>query len=182
MIYIVLADGFEEIEALTPYNLFKRASLDVKLVGLSSLSPCGGTLSLRVDCDLTIEDALKSSDKIELLMFPGGYNGTLNCNAHPLTDALIEKAVSDGAYLSAICAAPMIYGTRGLLRGKKAIAYPDFIKYLDGAEVSYKKKVVRDGKIITGAGMGSSFQFGIELIKALLGEAKASELKEKVQG
>lgn len=182
MIYIALADGFEEVEAITPYNLLKRAGLDVRLVGVTGMTPRGCTLSLPVECDITAEEALASEDKIELLMFPGGLSGTLNLNSHPLTSPLIEKAQRDGAYLAAICAAPMILGTRGLLSGKRAIAYPEFIKYLEGADVSHGERVCRDGKIITGAGMGVAFGFGIELVRALRGESYALELKEKVQG
>ena len=182
MIYIVMAEGFEEIEALTPYNLMRRAKLPVKLVSLTEATPKGATLSLPVKCDITIDEALASPDKIDLLMFPGGLGGTLNANEHPSTSALIEKALGDGAYLAAICAAPMILGVRGLLFGKRAIAYPDFIKYLEGADTEHGELVCRDGKIITAAGMGVAFQFGIELIRALCGDEFAKELKEKVRG
>lgn len=182
MIYIVLAEGFEEVEALTPYNLMRRAKLPVKLVSLDGAIPKGATLSLPVECDVTIEEALACEEKIDLLMFPGGLGGTLNANGHEKTSALIEKALGDGAYLAAICAAPMILGVRGLLHGKRAIAYPDFIKYLEGADTEHGELVCKDGNIITAAGMGVAFQFGIEIIRTLCGEEFAKELKEKVRG
>ncbi|MEE1356695.1 MAG: DJ-1/PfpI family protein [Clostridia bacterium] len=182
MIYIVLADGFEEVEALTPYNLMRRAGLNVKLVALDSMKPRGCTLALGVECDITMQQALESEDKIELLMFPGGMPGAANCDSHPLTDALINKAIADGAYLAAICAAPMIFGKRGLLSGKRATAFPSFREYLEGAVVCDKEKVCTDGRFITAAGMGAAFEFGIEILRALCSEQVAMSIKERVQG
>ena len=182
MIYIVLADGFEEIEALCPYNLICRAKLPVKFVALGNMTPKGCTCALPVECDISIEEALSSDDKIDLLMFPGGLPGAYNCDGHPLTSALIEKAIADDAYLAAICAAPMVFGTRGLLRGVRATAYPDFIKYLDGAVIGDDERVCVDGKFITAAGMGVAFPFGIEIIRALCSDETALAIKNRVRG
>ncbi len=182
MVYIVLADGFEEIEALTPYNLMCRAKLPIKFVSLGNMTPRGCTCSHPVECDITIEDALASEDKIDLLMFPGGLPGAYNCDEHPLTTALIEKAIADDAYLAAICAAPMVYGKRGLLRGKRATAYPDFRQYLEGAVIDPENKVEVDGRFITAAGMGNAFPFGVEILRALCGDETAAAIKNRVQG
>ncbi len=182
MVYIVLAEGFEEIEALTPYNLMCRAKLPIKFVALSTMTPKGCTCAHPVECDITIEEALASDDKIDLLMFPGGLPGAYNCNEHPLTSALIEKARADGAYLAAICAAPMVFGTRGLLRGVHATAYPDFVKYLEGADTEHDERVCVDGKFITAAGMGVAFPFGVEILRALCGDETAEAIKTRVRG
>lgn len=182
MIYICLAPGFEEIETLTPYNFMCRAKLDVKFVALAEMEPKGCTCSHPIKCDITIEEAIASDDKIDLLMFPGGLPGAYNCDEHPLTDALIDKAMADGAYMAAICAAPMVFGKRGLLRGKHATAYPDFRQYLDGAIIDESERVCVDGKFITASGMGVAFPFAVEIIRALCGEAEAMRLKNRVQG
>ncbi len=182
MIYIVLANGFEEIETLTPYNLMCRAKLPVKFVALEDMKPRGCTCSHPIDCDITAEQALASEDKIDLLMFPGGLPGAYKCDEHPLTDALIKKALDDDAYLAAICAAPMVFGKRGLLVGRHATAYPDFRQYLEGAIINPENKVERDGKFITAAGMGNAFPFAVEIIRALCGDETAQAIKNRVQG
>lgn len=182
MVYIVLADGFEEIEALTPYNLMCRAKLPIKFVSLGNPIPKGCTCGHPVECDITIEEVIASDDKIDLLMFPGGLPGAYNCDEHPLTTALIEKAMADGAYLAAICAAPMVFGKRGLLRGVHATAYPDFVQYLEGADRDHDERVCVDGKFITAAGMGVAFPFGVEILRALCGEEVALAIKNRVRG
>ena len=182
MIYIVLADGFEEIEALTPYNLMCRAKLPVKFVSLGNMRPAGCTCGHVVECNISIEDAIASPDKIDLLMFPGGLPGAYNCDEHPLTSALIEKAQADGAYFAAICAAPMVYGKRGMLRGIHATSYPDFRQYLEGAIINPENKVEVDGKFITAAGMGNAFPFAVEIIRCLCGDETAMAIKNRVQG
>ena len=182
MVYIVLADGFEEIEALCPYDLMCRAKLPIKFVSLGNMTPRGCTCGHPVACDITIEEAIAADDKIDLLMFPGGLPGAYNCDEHPLTDALINKAMADGAYMAAICAAPMVFGKRGLLRGVRATAYPDFRQYLEGAIIDPANKVERDGKFITGAGMGNAFPFGVEILRALCGDETAMAIKNRVQG
>jgi len=106
--------------------------------------------------------------------------GAANLDASPLTDRLISKTMSDGGFLCAICAAPMVYGKRKLLAGVKATCFPGFEKHLTGALLT-DKKVVRDRKFITAAGMGAAFDYGIELVSALCGEESASTLRQRVQ-
>ena len=105
--------------------------------------------------------------------------GTLNLDASSTVGKAIDNAISSGAYIAAICAAPTILGKRGLLSGKEATCYPGMEDGLVGAILS-KKNVVRDGKIITAAGMGAALDFALELVSLLCGEDKAKALRKAV--
>ncbi len=172
MIYIFLADGFEEIEALAPLDLLRRAGLKCTTVGIGGRE-IAGAHGIEVKADIACSDF--SGDDMEMIMLPGGMPGTKNLDASNTVHGAIDKALEAGAFISAICAAPMILGKRGLLAGKRATCFPGFEGYLEGAEIS-EKRVVRDGKIITGAGMGVAIPFGLALVEALLGKETAEKL------
>ena len=118
MIYMFLAEGFEEIEALCPLDLFRRAGLEVRTVGIGSKTVCGSH-GIRVEADMTEEEY--SDNAPELIFLPGGMPGTLNLKDSAAVQAAIANASKRGAYIAAICAAPMILGELGLLQGKEAI-------------------------------------------------------------
>ena len=172
MIYMFLADGFEEIEALCPLDLFRRAELDVTTVGVGK-SQITGAHGITVTADMT--DADFTSADLEMIFLPGGMPGTKNLDASATVHKAIADAVKNDAYVCAICAAPMILGKLGLLRDKNAVCYPGFEEYLDGATIP-DKKVVRDGKIITAKGMGAAVEFGLAIVSELCGEKVAEDL------
>lgn len=172
MIYFFLADGFEEIEALCPVDLCRRAGLEVKTVSITENKEVTGSHGITVLADLTAKDALGAFDMIVL---PGGMPGTKNLDASPVVENAIAEAVRSDKYIAAICAAPMVLGKRGLLRGKEAISFPGFEQYLEGATVS-EKRVVLDGKILTGAGMGVSHDFGLAIVEIFCGKDTADKL------
>ena len=176
MVCMFLAQGFEEVEALAPLDLLRRAGVEIKTVGVGSKTVVGAH-SIPVVADMT--DADFSDDKPEMVILPGGMPGTLNLDASDVVHRAIDTAVKNGAHLAAICAAPMILGKLGLLSGKEAICYPGFEKELTGARIS-DKKVVRDGKIITAAGMGVALEFGLALVAALKGEDVADGIRRAV--
>lgn len=178
MTYIFLAPGFEEIEALCPLDLLRRAGVEVKTVGIGGRSVTGSH-GITVQADMTDSEFSAADPTPDLIMLPGGMPGTLNLEASPVVINAIKEAADRGAYISAICAAPMILGKMGLLRHKKATCYPGFEKYLDGAEVSEVPAVI-DGNIITGAGMGAALDFGLLLVTVLCGKDKAEELRHGV--
>ena len=111
-----------------------------------------------------------------MIVLPGGMPGAKNLDESPTVDRFIRAASESGAYLAAICAAPMVYGKRGLLHGKRVVCFPGFEKYLSGAEV-VDRGAVRDGNIITGQAMGAAAAFALELVSALTGESTAKELR-----
>ena len=167
MIIVLLADGFEEIEALTPVDMLRRANVEVKTVGLNG-KIIVGSHSIPVVCDATPEE-INLSD-VSMVIFPGGMPGSLNLDANDYTDKVIAEMMSRGGRLAAICAAPLILGRRGLLEGKRATCFPGFENELKGATVT-DEEFVTDGNITTCKGMEYSLPFAKELIRLALGES-----------
>lgn len=176
MIYLFLANGFEEIEALCPLDLLRRAGLEVTTVGVGG-DMIVGAHKIAVQAD--IPDTLYRDAKPDMLILPGGMPGSRNLDESRTVDAALRAAAANGAYLAAICAAPMVLGKRGYLQGKRAICFPGFEEHLKGAEIA-DARVVRDGKIITAAGMGVALEFGLALVAALKGQEAADELRRAV--
>ena len=176
MIYVLLVDGFEEIEALEPVDIMRRAGLEVRTVGVYD-KVVQGSHNIKVEADILIDEV--DVDNMELLMLPGGP-GHERLDASNDAHALINTAHSKGIYISAICAAPSIIGKKGLLDGKKATCFPGFEKYLYGAEVT-GEKVACDGQFITGKGAGAAADFGFKMVELLLSKEKADELRGVMQ-
>ena len=176
MIAVLLADGFEEIEALTPVDMLRRAGLDVKTVGING-KIAAGSHKIPIICD--VEPNEVELDKVSLVIFPGGMPGALNLDASPFTDKIIEAVQQNGGRIAAICAAPLVPGRRGLLNGKRATCYPGFEKELAGASVS-DASVVTDGNITTAKGMGAALEFANELVALVCGEEKKNALREAI--
>jgi len=176
MIYIFLAEGFEEIEALCPLDIMRRAGLSVKTVGIGS-NEITGSHGITVKAD--IRDTEFDGSDAEMIFLPGGMPGTLNLASSKIVTDAITEAVKKQKYIAAICAAPSILGDMGLLKGKEAICYPGFEDHLIGAVLS-DKRVAVDGKILTAAGMGVALEFGLTIVSILCGEEKARELAHAV--
>ncbi len=176
MIIVLLADGFEEIEALTPVDMLRRAGLEVKTVGVGGKIAVGSH-GIPVICDSLPEDI--SLSDVSMAVFPGGMPGALNLDASPFTDTVISSLVSRGGRLAAICAAPLVLGRRGLLSGKRATCYPGFEGELIGA-VCTGEAVVTDGHITTARGMGAALEFSKELVSLAASADKALELSKAI--
>ena len=172
MIYMFLAEGFEEVEALAPLDLIRRAGLEIKTVGVGSKTVVGSH-GIPVVADITENEF--SDNAPDMVILPGGMPGTKNLDASEVVHKAIADAVKNDAYVCAICAAPMILGKLGLLREKNAVCYPGFEEYLDGA-ILPDKKVVRDGKVITAKGMGAAIEFGLAIVSVLKDEKTAEDL------
>ena len=166
MIYVLLANGFEEIEALTPVDLLRRANYEVKTVAIGEKTVVGSH-GIPVVADITSSEATKTP---EMLVLPGGMPGSTNLDESPFVDEMIRRTIEGGGRVAAICAAPMVLGKRGLLRGKNATCFPGFEGYLEGASVFLDVPVVTDGRFTTANGMTSALAFANELV-ALLDEA-----------
>lgn len=176
MVYVLLADGFEEVEAIEPIDILRRGGIEVQTVGINGKTVTGAH-GITVAADIEINDADMS--KAELLMLPGGAG-------HELLDAsndvhgMINYALTNNIYISAICAAPSILGKKMILEGKKATCFPGYEKYLYDAEV-VTDKVVVDGKIITGKGAGAAADFGFAMLVLLKGQDTADKIRETMQ-
>ena len=188
MILVFLADGFEEIEALTPVDILRRAGFDVKTAAVGK--PEGervvtGSHGIPVTADARAEDFLGAEEIPEAVVFPGGMPGAKHLDEDKTADAILARCAADETcVIGAICAAPMVLGHRGLLDGKRACCYPGFEKELRGAEVvpasSDAGRTVTDGRIVTGCGMGAATEFSLALLIILKGEDAAEALRSAV--
>lgn len=178
MIYMFLAEGFEETEALAPLDLLRRASLEVTTVGVGSKTVMGAH-GIPVVADITDEELMLDSCPIDAVILPGGMPGTLNLDSSAKVHAAIDMAVESDALIAAICAAPMIIGKKGLLRGREAICYPGFEGHLLGARLS-ESKVVSDGRFVTAKGMGVAVEFGLALVAALKDQESADSIRTAI--
>ncbi|MBQ9084474.1 MAG: DJ-1/PfpI family protein [Clostridia bacterium] len=160
MVIILLANGFEEVEALAPLDIMHRGGLPVKTVGIGGKTITGAH-GITVEADLTPGEVDES--KIDMLLLPGGMPGTTNLEQSPVTHSYIDAVMKNGGHLAAICAAPSILGHRGLLRGKSAICFPGFESALEGATICCGSPVVTDGKITTARDFRAAYALGDEL-------------------
>jgi 4-methyl-5(b-hydroxyethyl)-thiazole monophosphate biosynthesis len=177
-VYIFLADGFEEIEGLTVVDLLRRAKIDIQMVSITGRLQVTGSHQITVAADLLFEEA--DFNNADLLVLPGGMPGTANLMQHEGLDRLLKEFSSGGKSLAAICAAPSILGTKGLLAGKIVTCYPGYEEKLLGATAT-GSTVVTDGKITTSKGMGTSIDFSLELIKNIKGEDEAKKIAGAIQ-
>ncbi len=176
--YLLLANGFEEIEALCPVDILRRAGCEVKTIAVGE-NPVVGSHGIAVTADMTAAD-LPDAPAFDALVFPGGMPGATNLDAAPVTDRLLAAAKENGAVLAAICAAPLVLGRRGLLRGKRATCYPGFEGELAGATVVPDARVVVDGTVITAAAMGAAEAFALSLVEVLTDTATAQKIYDSI--
>lgn len=176
-VYLFLADGFEEIEALTVVDLLRRADQEVITVSIKEGKSVMGAHQIEVMADALYKECDYAD--ADMLVLPGGGEGTTNLeNYKPLCD-MVRSFVSEGRKVAAICAAPRILAGLGLLEGRRATSYPSVMECLKGAEVS-EESVVVDGCITTSRGLGTAIDFSLELIRQLDSSEKASEIADSV--
>ena len=178
MVYVFLADGFEEIEALAFVDILRRAGIDTLTVSINDSKQVTGSHKITVNADITIADV----DKLNLnaVVLPGGMPGTLNLQSCADVISLVEWARDNDKYIGAICAAPMVLGEMNLLVGKKATCFPGFEKHLNGAIVT-SAKVAVDGKFITAKGAGAASDFAHAFICELKDKKTTDEIIASMQ-
>ncbi len=179
MIYIYLAEGFEEIEALFSLDLFRRAGLLAKTVSITENATVTGSHGIAVTADLTVKDEGYNPKAAELIMLPGGMPGTLNLDGSADVHSALVYARENGKLIGAICAARSVIGKKGFLKDKKATSYPGFEEYLIGRRPT-DEKCVKDGNIITAAGAGVAMEFGLKIIETLCGKETAKKIKNAI--
>lgn len=176
MVYCLLADGFEETEAIATVDVLHRAKLDVQLVSIDK-DVVKSSRGIEVITDKYIEYI---SHDYEAIVIPGGMPGTTNLAKCQFVRDLILEANEKKKLIGAICAAPSILGMLGILEGKKATCYPGFEDKLNGA-IYLDEKVVTDGNIITAKGAGVSLDFGFAIVESLLDKETAEQIKNSMQ-
>ena len=177
---IFLADGAEEIEAVTILDVLRRGSVNVLGMSLTPSLQIQGSRKVTFLADTLWDDALVSN--ADMLILPGGLKGVTNLCADARVIAALKVAHSGGKWIAAICAAPTLLAHAGLLHGKNATCYPDFRDQLTraGAKFHSDKATVTDGTIITGAGPATSMPFAVELVRTLTDDATAKHVAEKL--
>ncbi len=175
MIYVFLAQGFEETEAIAPIDILRRCGKEVITVGIGD-NIIKGSHGITVVTD-TEDKLIELNGDLEMIVLPGGMPGTLNLEKSETVQKAIDYCTANDLYIGAICAAPSILGHKGLLKGKKATCYTGFEDQLAGAEVTDEPAVI-DGKIITARGAGVAVDFGLKLVEALVSKEKSEKMGE----
>ena len=178
MVFVFLANGFEETEAIAPIDILRRNGREVVTVGIGG-DVITSSHGVTVVPDVTEID-ITMSDETEMIVLPGGMPGTLNLEGNDKVQKVIDYCSENDKFIAAICAAPSILGHKGLLKGKKATCFPGFEKDLDGAEF-VDSLVAADGKIITGKGAGASIEFGLKLAEVMTSPEVAAHLRSSLQ-
>ena len=181
MIYCFLADGFEEIEAITTVDMIRRAGIEISTVAVTDDKSItvSGAHGIPVVADVHIDDCIEGNSLIGVFL-PGGMPGTTNLEESAKVREIVSFCAENDRYIFAICAAPSVLGHMGLLEGKKATCYPGFEGELKGADYT-AEPAVQDGKVITGKGPGATVDFASMIITALVSENVASDLKSAMQ-
>ena len=180
MIYMFLAEGFEEIEALCPLDLLRRAGLEARTVGVGG-KVVRGAHGIEVIADMTTSEAAKfvKGAPCEMVVLPGGMPGTKHLGEHQGLCRLLREFANDRKYIAAICAAPMVLGSLGLLKGRYATIYPGMESHLAGAACE-KHVVVWDGNLITSQGPGTAMIFALAIVDALCGQEMGDRIAEEL--
>ncbi len=178
MVYVFLADGFEEIEAIAPIDILRRAGAEVKTVGIDSREVTAAH-GVKFITDITVKE-IKLNNELEMIVLPGGMPGADNLENCPEVQAAIDYCSDSDKLIGAICAAPKILGHKGLLNGRYATCFPGFESQLTGAKIT-SQLVAVDGTYIPAKGAGAAIAFALKLVEAMFSKSKAEQLEATLQ-
>lgn len=174
-----LTDRFETVEALAVVDILRRAGVEVETVSVTGNKTVVSAQNIPVLADKLFDEA--DFENSDVLFLPGGPGHTSYFKNEPMLNVLKEH-FNKNKRIAAICAAPSVLGRLGMLKGRKAIAFPGFEKDLEGAQVQTAPvRVVTDGNVTTSRGMGTSIDLGLELVKLLVGEEESEKLRKSTQ-
>ncbi|HLG20589.1 MAG TPA: DJ-1 family glyoxalase III [Bdellovibrionota bacterium] len=176
-VLIPLAEGFEEIEAVTIIDLLRRAGVEVIMAGLAPRKTVKGAHSIGFETETSLRDV--EGQDFEAIILPGGMPGSTNLAESKELEGLLRKHQTKGSHLAAICAAPTVLAKYGFLKGKRATCYPSFEAKLGGSTIS-KESVVEDGNIVTSRGPGTAIPFALAMIRRLVGPERAEEVRKNI--
>lgn len=174
---VFIAEGCEEIEALTVVDMLRRAGIEVAMISVSGKKEVKGSHNITFMTDIPAE--YMDFDVLDGVVLPGGMPGTINLKESEIVQKIIGQFADENKLVSAICAAPSVLGEAGLLKGKKATSYPGFENKLLGATV-IADAVAVDGNIITSRSMGTAIPFSLEIIRFLLGDEAVAKLSDSI--
>lgn len=176
-VLVPLAEGCEELEAITVVDLLRRAGIGVVTASLDRRQVRASRGSVLV-ADVTLDDAVKQ--KYDMIVLPGGLPGADHLDQDPRIRGLLKEISETGGYTAAICAAPKVLASAGLLEGKRATSFPGILDAIEGINYS-EEAVVQDGKLITSRGPGTAMDFALTLIENLAGKEKRDEVEAGLQ-
>ncbi len=176
-VLVLLADGFEEIEAITIVDILRRAELDVILCGINGREP-SGAYGVTIKADKTIEEVTQGADAV---VIPGGMPGADNLSKSARVNKIIKDMYASNKLIAAICASPaIVLAPTGVLRGKKATAYPGMEKRFSKETTFKEERVVIDGNIITSRGPGTAISFSLAIVEKLLSKGISDNIRTKI--
>lgn len=178
MVYILLGNGFETVEALTPCDVLRRAGVEVALTAVGESKSVVSGQNVTVQADITLDEV--DMEKMEMLVLPGGLGGVHEIMSSIPAQVMIQTAATHGKYISAICAAPTILAQLGLLDRRHATVYPGMEEQMFSAVMLRGQCVVKDGRFITAEAAGSSFAFGLKLIEVLRDKETSNKVKNAI--
>jgi len=176
-IAVFLAEGFEEIEAVSVIDVLRRAAIDTLVVSITGKAEVRGSHGIVVKADLLFEGV--DFERVEGMVLPGGMPGSGNLKNHEKLKQRLKQFNEENKLLGAICAAPMVLGELGILAGKDVTCYPGFEQYLVQANLK-SEPVVEDLNIITGCGAGAAIQFALRIVERLKSRDLAEEIRSKM--
>ncbi len=178
-VLVPLAEGCEELEAVTIIDLLVRGGIEVVTAGLEE-GPVKASRGVTLLPDTTLDDAL--GREFDMVVLPGGGPGAERLDRDPRIGELLKKMAAKGKYTAAICAAPKVLANAGLLTGKTATSFPGFVDKMEVPNLTYvEDPVVQDGMVITSRGPGTAMDFALHLIQQLAGKAKRDEVEATLQ-
>lgn len=177
MVYILLGTGFEEMEAIAPIDLLRRAGIPVLTVGVTGKTVCGGH-NIAVEADITLEEMDLTG--LEMIVLPGGLGGVASVRANQKALDALRFAWENDKFVAAICAGPTVLADLHITDGRKATCYPGCESEMGNATICNNRPVVRDGKLITGISAGQAIPFALALIEALKGNEAADQIADQI--
>lgn len=176
MVYIILGEGFEEMEAVIPFDMLRRAEIPVAFAAVSD-TVVRGSRGISISADITVDEI--DEDNLEMIILPGGLGGVSSIKSSPKTLALVQNAWRCEKFVAAICAAPTILAQLSITDGKRATCYPGMEDQMGSAHM-ISAKTVTDGKLITGQAAGAAFEFAKAIISALKDEPTAEAVAKGI--
>ena len=176
-IAVFFAEGYEEIEALTVVDICRRGGIETEMVSVTEEPEVKSSHGVTVKMDKTFSQA--DFQGYDMIVLPGGMPGTKNLEAHEELMKQVDAFYAGGKYIGAICAAPSIFGHRGILKGRNACSFPSFESHLEGAEVTAGPVEISD-KVVTSRGMGTAIDFGLAILGIFCGQEKAEEMAKTI--
>ena len=177
MVYVLLGTGFEEVEAIAPIDLMRRAGIEVLTVGVTGKTVYGGH-GIGVEADITIEQ-MDLTD-LEMIILPGGLGGVASARASEAAMSALDFAWKNDKFVAAICAGPTVLADLGITDGKNATCYPGCEGGMGSAKMAADAACIRDGKLITGTSAGCAIPFGLALVEALKGKEMADTIARQI--